>query len=353
MNDITRRMLADQAAVCSGTNGLHSALENIFFERDRLVSSDGIVTLITNMPASFGFDGALNGRALSAVLASLKDQEVSINQRGSVVDFTGDDDIFTLPAGSVSRCPVEIDCEWYDWRAELLPQDSDAVFSALSFIVSKTGVDSTFQWSSGITLHCTSSGFFVYSTNNVSLGRSFIPASVPENLQGVAMLVSTSFIKACIRAIQWATPMNFRFSDDSVCLEFAGGTVYGSCIYGKPSVEEYAARVREYPRDASSVIGTEVRRALLAHRALGSDCKTKIICDGGLTATVESRAGDHSARSTARLPEAASGTYYGDNGLMCRSIEMAAWWTVTEDALALFGEKGEMLLLCGLEEDYA
>ena len=184
MNDITRRMLADQAAVCSGTNGLHSALENIFFEGDRLVSSDGIVTLITRMPARFGFDGSLNGRALSAVLASLKDQEVSITQRGSVVDFTGDDDTFTLPTGSVARCPVEIDCEWYDWRAELLHQDSDAVFSALSFIVSKTGVDSTFQWSSGITLHCTASGFFVYSTNNVSLGRSFIPASVPENLQG-------------------------------------------------------------------------------------------------------------------------------------------------------------------------
>lgn len=353
MNDLTRKMLADQAAVCSGAVGLHAALEDIFFDGSTVTSSDGVVTLTQQVAGDFGFVGAVNGKAMAGCLASMKGQDIAIEDTGKVVRFSGSKDTFRLPKGPLDTCPVTIQHEWYDWEAEIGEEFSPHLYRALSFISSRTGVDATFQWTSGVTIRCTSSGFWLYSTNNVTLGVAFVPCSVPEDLaKGVSALVSSAFIKACLRAASWQEVLSFRFAKDAVEMKCASGSVVGACIHGEAAPDEYLERAEPFMALDTSLVGTEVVEALARHRALGQDTRSRIT-GKGRTVLIESRAGDNTATCEVEAAEEVTGSFFGETALMARSMVMAATWALSEDALVLRGEDGEYLLLCAMEEDDA
>jgi hypothetical protein len=158
-------------------------LATIAIDRDRAYASDGISSISTSLSGSIPVGLCVKAGPVSSwlstldpgghVVAALIDRRLELGYRESISHPETAECAFATSPLSSYRVEVPADL-----RGDLLCElpDTFALSEALSYVLKRSGTDSTFQWASGVTLAFGQGSIRAYMTDNITMAMAGCPA---------------------------------------------------------------------------------------------------------------------------------------------------------------------------------
>lgn len=160
-------------------------LATIAFERDRAYASDGISSISVSLSGSPPRDVCVKAAPVSAWLNTLGGEGiVSSGVVDRKLELSHTTDISAAPTAECSFATAPLQSYRVSvpdsLRGDRVCRVADTLqlSAALSYVLKRSGTDSTFQWASGVTLAFSHGSVRAYMTDNITLALSTCPADI-------------------------------------------------------------------------------------------------------------------------------------------------------------------------------
>jgi hypothetical protein len=333
--------------------GLQPIYRCVNFDGKLITATDGTVTIAA--PFATDFTGAVEGKRLYQWLlpSAGKSVEVEDDKKGGLLFKAGRAKL-NLPRSGTDTFPISLaGATFKGSKPKAHASSFDELGPALAFICAFSGVDSTMEWSQGITWLFTEDGVEIFSTDNVTLARVRVAAKVSKALQGQSFITPLNFLSIVLRLLKTGEIKHLWPSQDQVSVQLTSGALIRSALLAdKARPEEYQDRLAAFDSCECVKIPPALADALKRQQAVSSGvmAPASVFSVSGGVLRIKTNTTDCHSAEALKLEGHPDVKFMGDPASIVRPLGHVGGIFFTENAAVLRSNRVDFLV-CALGEE--
>lgn len=345
--------IATVEPVINTSLGLQPIYRCVNFDGKMITATDGTVSIAA--PFKTEFTGAVEGKRLYQWLlpSAGKTVEVTDDNKGGLLFKAGRAKI-DLPRAGTDTFPVTLAKSTFKLaKPKAHASKFDELASALAFICAFSGVDSTMEWSQGITWLFTKEGVEIFSTDNVTLARVRVDAKVSKAMVGASFITPLNFLSIVLRLLKSGDIKHLWPTKDEVTVELTNGAlIRTSLLADKARPEEYQERLAAFDGCECVKIPPALGDALKRQQAAASGvtAPASVFSVSGGVLRIKTNTVDCRSAEALKLTDHPDAKFMGDPASIVRPLAHVGGIHFTENAAVLRSNRIDFLV-CALGEE--